>query len=186
MKRKDAIQTIVKALDGSQAVVSTLGLISRELYENFDSERNFYMVGSMGLALPIGYGVAVSKPKKHVVVIDGDGSILMNLGSMATISYIPTKNLTHIVLDNRAYASCSDEPSISSKTRLDDIAKVTGYKHVYRVQNEQDLRSAIKKTPYDGPNFILAEIELGGNRHPRRILELPKIKERFIHFLSKE
>lgn len=184
MKRIDAIETIMKSLDGSEAVVSTLGLISRDLYENFDSERNFYMVGSMGLALPIGYGIALNKPKRRVVVIDGDGSLLMGLGSMATIEQYSVKNLTHVVLDNRSYASCSEEPSASSRVKLDEVARVMRYKNIYRAKHILELASDIKENPYNGPNFILTEIELGGGRHPKRVLELPTIKKRFMSFLS--
>lgn len=185
MKRKDAIECIMKSLDGSEAVISSLGLLSRELYENFDSERNFYMVGSMGLASSIGLGAALNKPQKRIVVIDGEGSLLMNLGSMATIGNLSPRNLTHIVLDNNAYASSTEEPSVSITAKLDEIARVVGYKNVYRVNNHDNLYTAINEFPYDGSNFILTEIELGGNRDPKRPLNLKKVKEKFKNFLCR-
>ena len=87
MKRKDAIDTIMKSVSRYDGIVSSTGLISRELFEYYDSEQLFYMPGSMGLASSIGLGIAVNKPSKRIVVIDGDASLLMNLGSMATIGY---------------------------------------------------------------------------------------------------
>jgi thiamine pyrophosphate-dependent acetolactate synthase large subunit-like protein len=186
MKRLDALGTIVKALKGDEAVIATLGLISRELYENFDSENNFYMVGSMGLASSIGIGVALSRPKKRVVVIDGDGSVLMNLGSMATIGHTSPRNLTHVVLDNHAYASCAEEASITTTTRLDDVARVVGYRYVRQTNTEADLHAALMESAYYGPSFILAEIELGGKLHPARVLSLLQIKYRFRKSISAE
>jgi len=85
IRRKEAIEIIMGTIDPGDAVVSTTGLISREIFEKFDSDRNIYVLGSMGLASSIGLGLAVSCPKKRVVVIDGDASLLMNLGSIVTI-----------------------------------------------------------------------------------------------------
>jgi len=185
MKRKDAIDTIMKSVSRYDGIVSSTGLISRELFEYYDSEQLFYMPGSMGLASSIGLGIAVNKPSKRIVVIDGDASLLMNLGSMATIGYVAPKNLLHIVLDNGAYASCSEEPSVSETAKLDEIARIVGYHTVYNVDTEQKLEEAIKS--YDsGPVFVLAKIELGGRRDLARPLELEKIKHRFIKFLSED
>ena len=185
MKRKDALDTIMRTISKYDAIISTMGLISRELYENHDSDQIFYMVGSMGLASSIGLGIAVNKPNRRVIVIDGDASLLMNLGTMATMGYCAPKNLIHIVLDNNAYASCSEEPSVSYTARLDEIAKVVRYSATYNVDDEQKLQEAIKEASYKtGPAFILANIELGGRRDLARPLDLENIKNRFKKFLS--
>ena len=99
MNRKEAIQAIVKEI-GTSPIVSANGYISRDLYETHDRKENFYMIGSMGLASSIALGVAIKNPKIKVYVFDGDGNILMNLGSLATIGNLKPKNLIHVVFDN--------------------------------------------------------------------------------------
>jgi len=186
MKRREAIQIIIQNLNKSIPVISSLGLISRELFDLRDSPQNFYMTGSMGLASSIGLGIAINKQKIKIIVIDGDGSLLMNLGSLASIGFFCPKNLIHIVLDNEAYESCSGEPSVSKTARLDKIAKTLGYNFVTKVKNKLDLRKAIKESldQNKGQVFILAKIDLGSHRDLPRILKLDKITRRFKKFLA--
>lgn len=185
MKRKEAIKTIIQILKGDEPIISSTGLISRELFNMRDSPQNFYMTGSMGLASSIGLGVAVNREDKKVVVIEGDASVLMDLGILPTIGYFKPKNLIHIILDNRAYDSCSGEPSISRTAKLDKIAKIVGYNIVKRVTNQTELKNVLRKSLNQcGPVFILTEIELGGRRDLPRPLELDKVSERFKKFLS--
>src|SRR3989344_9484901 len=133
MKRKDAIEVIMATINPKDAVVSTTGLISREVFEKFDSDRNIYVPGSMGLASSIGLGLAISCPNKRVVVVDGDASLLMNLGSIVTIGKRQPTNLLHIVIDNNAHGSCSEEKSMSSSAHLDKLALDVGYRYVQAV-----------------------------------------------------
>ena len=187
MKRKEAIKIIIDSLKGKEAVISSTGLMSRELFNLNDRPQNFYMVGSMGLASSLGLGVAISKPKKKVVIIDGDASLLMNLGSLATIGHFKPKNLIHIVLDNEAYASCSGEPSISKTSKLDKVSKLVGYNTIKKVTTLKDLKKVVKEAlkGNKGPFFILTKIELGGDRNLPRPLKLEKIAKRFKDFLIK-
>lgn len=184
LDRKNALDVIMKACTRDFAIISTTGLISRDLYENYDSEQHFYSPGSMGLSSSIGLGIAINKPNKPVIIIDGDASLLMNLGTLVTIGHFAPKNLIHIVLDNGAYASCSEEPSLSNSARFDEIAKIVGYKHVAKVKNEKDLFDIIiKSKKIKVLSFILTIIELGGRRNLARPLNLIQIKERFKNFL---
>lgn len=184
IKRRDALDAIVEVVPKRIPIVATMGLISRELYETHDSDQTFYMVGSLGLASSIGFGIAINKPDTKVVVIDGDASLLMNMGSVATIGHYKPKNLIHIVLDNHAYGSCSEEPSVSPTAKLDEIAKVVGYSKVYSVDNEERLKGSLSDALYiGGPTFILADVELGGKRDFARPLNLPELKKRFQEFL---
>lgn len=186
MNRQEAIEVIMATIGAQEAVVSTTGLISREIFEKFDSERNVYVPGSMGLASSIGLGLAVAQPVIRVVVVDGDASLLiMNLGSIVTIGNKQPKNLLHIVLDNEAYASCSEERSMSDTAHLDGLANIAGYQYVRVVRSQEDLKRAIMECER-GPGFILAKIELGGRRDFRRPLELAAIKNRFILFLARQ
>lgn len=183
MNRKEAIETIMAALP-LDVIVSTTGLISREIFERFDSERNVYVPGSMGLASSIGLGIAMAQQKVRVVVIDGDASLLMNLGSIVTIGNKGPKNLLHIVLDNGAYASCSEERSMSDTARLDILASNVGYEYVRAVRCQASLKRVMLEFGR-GPGFILAQIELGGCRDFRRPLELSAIKDRFMLFMRR-
>lgn len=185
MNRQEAIEVIMTVIGTQDAVVSTTGLISREIFEKFDSERNMYVPGSMGLASSIGLGLAMAQRTKRVVVIDGDVSLLMNLGSVVTIGNKQPTNLLHIVLDNGAYASCSEERSMSNTAKLDALTNGVGYHYVRTVDSQDDLRRAIIKFE-QGPGFILAKIELGGRRDFRRPLELVAIKNRFMLFFTQK
>lgn len=183
MNRQEAIEVIMTTINSQDAVVSTTGLISREIFEKFDSERNIYVPGSMGLVSSIGLGLAMACPTKEVVVIDGDSSFLMNLGSIVTIGNKQPANLLHIVIDNGAYASCSEEKSISDTAHLDKLANDVGYQYVRTVSSQENLKRAIMEFRR-GPGFILSKIELGGRRDFCRPLELPAIKDRFMLFLK--
>lgn len=183
MKKQEAIEAIITAINPHDAVVSATGLISREIFERFDSERNIYVPGSMGLASSIGLGLAVACPNRKVIVIDGDASLLLNLGSIVTIGNRQAANLLHIVIDNSSYGSCSEEKSMSDTAHLDKLALDVGYQYVRTVSSREALERAIM-TFSRGPGFILAKIELGGRRDFRRPLELVKIKNRFMLFLK--
>jgi len=184
MKRKDAIDSVMATIDSEDAVVSTTGLISREIFERFDSYRNIYIPGSMGLASSIGLGLAISFPKRRVVIIDGDAGLLMNLGSMVTIGNKQTNNLLHIVFDNNAYGSCSEEKSMSNTAHFERLAADVGYRYVRTVHSQVGLKNAILMFE-KGPGFILAKIDLGGRRDFRRPLKLAEIKNRFMRFYRK-
>lgn len=181
MKRKEVIEIIMSTISPKDAVISTTGLISREIFEKFDSARNIYVPGSMGLASSIGLGLAISAPNKRVVVIDGDASLLMNLGSIVTIGNKQPVNLLHITIDNSAYDSCSEEKSMSDSAHLDKIAQDVGYSYVRAVSSQNELKHAIL-TFRKGPGFILVKINLGGRRDFRRPLNLVEIKDRFMLF----
>lgn len=130
MKREEAIDIIATTSGKRDLIIATTGLISREVYERYDSDRFFYVPGSMGLASSIGGGLALARPEYRVIVIDGDASLLMNLGMLVTIGYQRPANLLHIVLDNGAYGSCSEEPSMSATAHLSKLARTVGYKRI--------------------------------------------------------
>jgi len=104
--RKEAVKLIVNEI-GNFPIISANGFLSRDLFETGEKESNFYMIGSMGLASSIGLGVSLKNPKKKVYVFDGEGNILMNLGSLVTIGSLKPKNFVHIVFDNSSHESSS-------------------------------------------------------------------------------
>ena len=181
MKRYEAIEVITKALKGDELVISANGMISRELFSIKDSPSNFYMLGSMGLASSIGFGLAFSLPNKKVVVIDGDGNILMNLGSLATIGHFAPNNLIHFVLDNEMHASTGGQPTVSNTVRLEEVARAAGFQAVKKVSSIESLRTVVSEVlnSAEGPSFVLVKIEKGEREVPRVSHEPTNIKNRF-------
>lgn len=185
MKRYEAIAVITESLKGDELVISANGMISRELFSIKDSPNNFYMLGSMGLASSIGFGLAYNSPNRKVVVIDGDGNILMNLGSLATISHFAPSNLVHFVLDNEMHASTGGQPTVSSTIKLEEVASAAGFKIVKRVSSSKDLYMAIREVlSSEGPSFILVKVEKGDKDVPRISYKPTLIKSRFMEAIK--
>ena len=134
MKGTEAFQELLPLIKDDEPVVHANGFICLESFALKDREANFYMIGSMGLASSIGLGVAICKPEKKVIIIDGDGNVLMALGTLAMIAAEGPKNLIHVVIDNEVYESTGSQRSLSSKVQLEIIAKSTGYKNIIRVE----------------------------------------------------
>jgi sulfopyruvate decarboxylase subunit beta len=166
MIRKEAVKIIAKSI-GENPIVSANGFMSRDLFEMNDKESNFYMIGSMGLASSIGLGIALKNPKKQIFVFDGDGNILMNLGSLVTIGSLKPKNLVHIVFDNSSHESTGGQPTNSSQINLAKIAKAVNYK-IFVVQTKNKLISVLKDIKKSqGPIFLLIKISTSEERSKR-------------------
>ena len=180
-KRIDAIKTIVESLEDKCLIVCNLGFPSRELYSLKDSPNHFFMLGSMGLASSIGLGLALAQKKKKIVVIDGDGSILMNLGSLATITFQSPPNLIHIILDNKGYGSTGGQPTFTANgIDLLKIAHGMGLKKRFRIDQRESLQSLLQKCLEEsGPHFIWVDIESGNANVPEIDLDPVMISERF-------
>jgi phosphonopyruvate decarboxylase/sulfopyruvate decarboxylase subunit beta len=182
MNYREAITTITELLD-DQLVVCANGLISRETFTIRDRTENFYMIGSMGMASSIGLGVALNKPSRKVIILDGDGNLLMNLGSLPMIGSLQPGNLLHIVLDNEVYASTGNQPTISNVIELEEIATSAGYAYVKKVTTNEDLRREMVHTlENEGPSFLLVKIsDTEEEREIGRVTHSPEqIKERFM------
>jgi sulfopyruvate decarboxylase subunit beta len=175
MARYEAIQKIMESIE-EELVICNIGFPSRELYEIDDRPKNFYMIGSMGLASSIGFGLAMAKPHKDVVVIDGDGSLLMNMGSLVTIFANNPSNLTWIVIDNGAYGSTGNQDTYAQKTDLVDIAKAVGFKNSFDF-TDINLKDVIRS---DDASFIVYKTEPGNSDAPIIDLDPITIKERFM------
>src|SRR5213082_3243687 len=113
MLRVDALQAIYPELE-NRIVVTIMGAVAAELYSLGHRANFFYLEHAMGLASSIGLGIAVAQPKRKVVVIDGDGSVLMNLGGLTTLARYAPPNLTHIVFDNESLLSVGGFPTATS------------------------------------------------------------------------
>jgi sulfopyruvate decarboxylase subunit beta len=184
LTRYDIIKLIAPYLEG-KAVVSNLGWPSKELYAVKHQPSNFYMLGSMGMATPIGLGIALSS-KKDVVVIDGDGSLLMNPGTLATAAFASPANLLIVAIDNGAYGSTGNQPTLAgSCVDLEQVARGFGFRNTVKVAGEQELIRAMKDRR-KGPRFIHV-LALPGNKD---VLNIPvhhlEIKKQVQEFLRKE
>ena len=179
MIRKEAIN-IVAGKIGNQPIISANGFISRDLFEVCDKNSNFYMIGSMGLASSIGLGLALQNPKKMIYVFDGDGNILMNLGSLTTISKLKPKNFIHIIFDNSSHESTGGQPTSTNKISIDAIAKAVNFK-VFRCNSKKNLDETFKKIKnMAGPIIILMKISKSEKISGRISLPPKKIKSRFM------
>ena len=183
MIRRDAIKIVSENLR-KNPIVSANGFMSRDLFEVNDKESNFYMIGSMGLASSIGLGIALKNPKKRVFVFDGDGNILMNLGSLVTIGSMVAKNLVHIVFDNSSHESTGGQPTMTSKIDLQKIAKTVNYK-TFKIKTLTELKELlIKLKTINGPILVLIKIK-NSIKVSKRVRHKPKkIREQFMDFLE--
>ena len=184
MIRKDAIDVAVKEI-ADQPIISANGYISRDLFNVCDKQSNFYMIGSMGLASSIGLGVALKNPDKRIFVFDGDGNILMNLGSIVTIGSIKPKNLVHIIFDNNSHESTGGQPTNSKLVKIDKIARGSNYK-VYQTNNTLKLKKILRNIKKNsGPILIIVKIKTK-KIISQRITHSPlKIRDRFIKSLQR-
>jgi len=175
MARYEAIRDIMEHID-EELVICNIGFPSRELYEIDDRSKNFYMIGSMGLASSIGLGLALAKPSKNVVVIDGDGSLLMNMGSLVTVFANNPSNLTWIVIDNGAYGSTGNQDTYAQMIDLVDVAKGVGFKNSYDF-NDINLKDVMHN---ENASFVVYRTEAGNSKAPIIDLDPITIKERFM------
>ena len=137
------------------------------------------MVGSMGCAIDIGLGLSLQRPDKRVIVIDGDGAILMRLGAMSTVGFMAPENLTHVVLDNGAYESTGAQKTVSSILDFKTFAYSNRYKNSIKMNSLKDFDSLLDSNK-KGPNFIHFPIKKGVKKNLPRPSILPnEVAERF-------
>ena len=180
MIMRDAINKLIASV-GDGYVVCANGFISRDTFNSKDRPRNFYMLGSMGQASSIGLGFAMARPDAKVVVFDGDGNLLMNLGILSMVAKARPKNFVHVVFDNECYDSTGGQPTISSEVDLAQIAKGCGIKNVVKVGSTSDpvrvFKGCLKKS---GPVFILIKVGRDpSEKMPRVDIAPPEITRRF-------
>ena len=183
MIRKDAMEIAMKEI-GEHPIISANGYISRDLFNILDKKNNFYMIGSMGLASSIGLGVAIKNTKKKIFVFDGDGNILMNLGSLITIGTTKPKNLVHVIFDNSSHESTGGQPTATNKIQLSKIAKSANFK-VFQTKTKKQVVNIFQKIKLiSGPIMIIIKIEKGKITSKRINIEPTKIKNRFMDSLK--
>ena len=192
MSREEAIQTVAAALDEKDCIVSTTGMISRELFEyraamNQGHERDFLTVGSMGHASQIALGIALAQPDRSVWCFDGDGAALMHMGSMAIVANKAPKNYVHVVFNNGAHDSVGGQPTVGLKIDLPAVAKAVGYKAMYTVETKEYLAELLDKVKrHEGPVLLEVKVKKGNRKDLGRPATTPiQNKEALMAFLQK-
>ena len=168
--REEAIQTVAASLDGKDVIVSTTGMISRELFEyrtgkGEGHERDFLTVGSMGHASQIALGIALEQPNRRIWCFDGDGAVIMHMGGMAIIAEKAPKNFVHVVFNNGAHDSVGGQPTVGLDIDLCAVAKAVGYRAAFSVDNREDLLALLDKVKeLDGPVFLQVRVKKGNRK----------------------
>ena len=179
MIRSDIIRDIAPILK-DQLVVCNIGLPSQELHLISDNAANFYMLGTMGLASSIGLGLALAQPKT-VISIDGDGSVLTNMGTLPTIANNVADNFILLIIDNGSYGSTGDQPTYAGKkTSLFAVAKACGCANVVECRAEDTgkaLQAAIERKVM---TVIVAKCESGNIKVPVITMDPVSIRDRFM------
>lgn len=191
MSREEAIQIVAVALGEKDCIVSTTGMISRELFEyraamNQGHERDFLTVGSMGHASQIALGIALAQPERRVWCFDGDGAAIMHMGSMAIVANKAPKNYVHVVFNNGAHDSVGGQPTVGLKIDLPAIAKAVGYKATYSVDGKADLESLLAKVnSFESPALLEIKVKKGNRKDLGRPTTTPiQNKEALMVFLK--
>ena len=161
LSRFDITKRLVALLRHDEAVVGGIGNTNFDLWAAGRRPQNFYMLGSMGLAIPIALGVALAQPKRRVVALEGDGSLLMQLGALATIGTLQPKNLMLVVMDNRAYQITGSQPTASAfGADFVAIARGAGIRQSDWALDEASFEQLVARAlAQDGPSFIAARID---------------------------
>ena len=192
MKREEALEIILKNLDDNAIVVSTTGKTSREIFEIREKrgqshEQDFLTVGSMGHCSSIALGIALAKPHRQVVCIDGDGAMLMHLGSLTSIASLKPKNFRHILVNNEVHESVGGQETAAKNLDLSAIVEAMGSSKTFKAKTPTELKANITDfMECVGPSFLEVKIRPGSREDLGRPTIKPVYnKENFMGFLEK-
>lgn len=192
MSREETIQKVASNIEDNACIVSTTGMISRELFEartawSQGHERDFLTVGAMGHASQIALGIALQKPERRVYCFDGDGASIMHMGNMAITASMKCKNYVHIVFNNGAHDSVGGQPTVGLKIDFCAIAQAVGYKAAYSVETMEALEAKLAEFKNaEGPVFLQICVKKGNRKDLGRPTTTPiQNKEAFMEFLNK-
>ena len=190
LEREKAVQLVASALDDNSVVVSTTGKISRELFEyremkGENHEHDFLTVGSMGHSSQIALGIALAQEDRKIYCFDGDGAIIMHMGSLGIVGDLAPKNFYHILFNNGAHDTVGGQPTIGFNINFIQIAHHLGYKSVISVDNENALQSILHSLDiYEAPVFLEIKVRKGSREDLGRPTTTPiQNKESLMDFL---
>jgi phosphonopyruvate decarboxylase len=184
--RLEVLEEINKHIDGNTVLLASTGKGGRELFEIEDAPNNLYMVGSMGCVSSIGLGLALNRPEKRIITIDGDGALLMRMGSLATNGYYKPRNLLHILLDNSIHDSTGGQETVSQNIGFPHIASQAGYDRSICTNSPErvgDIIEEWKKEPV--LSFLHVKIKKGSKQNLGRPTVAPfQVKRRIMTFIA--
>ena len=195
LSREEAIQIVAGATGLRDVIVSSTGMISRELFEyreatGGDHSRDFLTVGSMGHASQIALGISLEKPDRRVWCFDGDGAVIMHMGSMATVGTKAGPNFVHVVFNNGAHDSVGGQPTVGFQIDLPGVACACGYPHVFMVSTKDELGfviSSVVGKSQIGPVFLEIQVRKGNRPDLGRPTTTPlQNRDAFMDFLKSE
>ena len=185
MNRSDLTRRLVAKLKHEEAVIGGIGHTNFDLWASGQRPQNFYMLGSMGLAVPIAFGVALAQPKRQVFALEGDGSLLMQLGALGTVALSAPKNLAIVVFDNGVYQITGSQPTLTSgRTDLVAMAQGAGLTQSAWARDEAHFDELIDLALQgNGPSFVAARTD---RQPPAGVTErdAAKIRGRFMQGLG--
>eukprot|EP00658_Telonema_sp_P-2_P032195 TRINITY_DN23899_c0_g2_i4.p1 TRINITY_DN23899_c0_g2~~TRINITY_DN23899_c0_g2_i4.p1 ORF type:complete len:213 (-),score=52.19 TRINITY_DN23899_c0_g2_i4:178-816(-) len=170
LQREEAIKLVASALPGNSMCISTTGMPSRELYEHRVEQygvdgatgRDFMCVGNMGHCSSIALGLAFAQPNKNVVCVDGDGSVIMHMGSLVTAGTRGVSNFKHVVLNNGAHDSVGGQPSYAFDFSIPEVATAAGYKEARSVSTPEEIAAGMEwLNSTEGPVMLEVRIRKG-------------------------
>jgi phosphonopyruvate decarboxylase len=179
--RREALMRVIDSIDPSTLVIATTGKTARELAEYRDRPANLYVVGSMGCASSIAMGLAMHRPERQVLVLDGDGAALMRLEALVSIGHYRPTNLVHIVLDNQTYESTGEQRTLSPTVQFPRLAVACGYRTAASACTLQTLDRLLENaTRTEGPHLIHFRIRPGSDPNlSRPVLAPHEVARRF-------
>lgn len=190
VSRNEIIKILLNRIDKKTKLISTTGYTSRELHqlrlsENIKNGQDFYLVGGMGHATSVAVGVALKK-KDKVICLDGDGSILMHMGSLTAVGYFKNSNFLHILFNNRVHESVGGQKVFSKKINYKDMILSLGYKNYFLINSKKEFEKKIKKLlKIKGPTFIDVNTKVGVLKNLSRPKNFKKIKNEFLNSKSR-
>jgi phosphonopyruvate decarboxylase len=192
LDREDALKLVVDNLEHSDIVVSTTGKISRELYEyrtrvSSDHSRDFLTIGSMGHSSQIAMGIALAKPGRQIFCFDGDGAVIMHMGTLAIIGSQKVKNFKHIIFNNGVHDSVGGQPTAGLSISFTAIARACGYQLALQAEKRSEIAekmAILRKSK--GPALLEIKVKKGARDNLGRPKTSPKEnKTAFMEFISK-
>ena len=186
--RTDFLNIINKRAKGQDVLLGATGFCGRELNQLSRHEGKFYMTGSMGCLASIGLGIALENPRRNVFVLDGDGALLMKMGTLSTVGFYQPANLIHICFDNGCYESTGGQITASENVDFSTIAKSCGYQSTISLTEPQELDSILADTKsFKMPLFLHIKIKQGTLNTLERPSDSPEdMKNNLMKFLKKE
>jgi phosphonopyruvate decarboxylase len=179
----EALAAVVAGVSGSDVVLATTGYTGRALYAVGDRANQLYVVGSMGCASSLGLGLALAQPSRRVIVLDGDGAMLMHLGAVAVVGHEGPRNLVHVLLDNGVHDSTGAQATVAPAIDLAAVALACGYPAVGRVAAAAELTELVEGAR-NGPTFLHVRTLPRANRKLPRPEESPsEVAERFMEWM---